>query len=380
MKKVFLILGSGATSGGFETESKSNLPTDQGFFDSPVVTHLFSQETYPALHFFANLQSSKSLEKTWSDIDLASKLTNSQLTKQRVISMEHDFKGLEKFFQSKALTDPHFRNNLNSQLSWVGKGGCIAPLASWEAVQLVLKVYEKIKEKKQPTLSRILERTLKDSDLKGIATFNYDCSVESIWHKVSRKNKLYYYDPDHSSGYENGVPLYKMHGSINWCSTFDGSKERKLMWHYEIPSNINAPSVPLEFDQGKFLDGTPDHIKEPTVIPPDLFKQNITLDIQNDLKSVLFKKIWHKVWEKLEDVEVLVFIGFSFPDTDHHAKFLFTTADRRKPFTQIVVNYNKKTETVERYESIFRKDKVKTIPGGIKGLLDKEAEYISYLK
>src|SRR5260221_8326773 len=116
MKKAFLIIGSGATSGGFETENGNDLPTDQGFFNAHVVAKLFSQETFPALHFFANLQSSKSLEKTWSDIDLASKLTNSQLTKQRVISMEHDYKDLEKFFQKKALADPHFRNNLDSQL------------------------------------------------------------------------------------------------------------------------------------------------------------------------------------------------------------------------------------------------------------------------
>ncbi len=381
MKNVLLVLGSGATSGGFETINGKELPTDRVFFSAPVVTRLFNKETFPALHFFEDLQVSKSLEKTWSDIDLASKLTNNQLSKQRVVSMEHDYEKLEKFFQKKASKDSYFRNNWNSQLSWVSKGGCVGPLASWEAVQLILKVYGEIKEKSQSTLSKVIEHILNNSNLKGIVTFNYDCTVESLWQRVSTKSKLYYYDPDRSAGYENAIPLYKMHGSLNWCSTFMGSCEPKLRWSYQIPNNINSQVVFQKFEQGKFIGGRPDQVKEPTIIPPDLFKQNITLDIQNDSKSVLFKRIWHRVWEKLADVEVLVFIGFSFPETDHHAKFLFSTADRRKEFARIVVNYNNDKETIKRYESIFRQDKIKGIPGGIQSLSDQKAhEFISYLK
>lgn len=382
--KTFLILGSGVTASGFKIrlDSKNfDPPMDRNFFNTDVVKKLYNQEKFPALHFFQNLRvlgaqnTESSLEKIWSDIDLASKLTNDQLSRQKIVSMAHDYKKIERFLQKKAENNPNFKDNLNCQLSWVGKGGCIGPLASWEAVELILQIYGNLKKDSDSAFLDALKCIISNSDLKGIATFNYDLSTESIWPDLKVKEKLFYYDPIHSSGYINGIPLYKLHGSINWYSNF----KRESRWIYAIPETFDKGLVDLKFNQGSFIGGSPNEVVEPAIIPPDLFKQNITLDIQNDLKSILFKKIWNGLWEQLNGVEILIFIGFSFPDTDHHAKLLFGEANRRNPFNKVIIN-TKSGISLPRYISIFGKGAIIPFSGGIQSMVQREDELISLLK
>lgn len=365
---TFLILGSGSTAyGGFHiVNNGSNFipPLDRNFFDSPVIKLLYSKEEFPALHFFQQLKTLSSLEKVWTDIDLYSKLTNDVFGQgQRIMSMQHDYSTLRKPLQEKAQKNHYFRDNLNSQLSWVGEAGCIGPLASWEAMELILKVFGNLEKDNETALIKIITSILIKSNLRGIATFNYDCSIESIWPKVEKK--LYYYDPIHSAGFIDGIPLYKLHGSINWSSKFSDKK-----WSYAIPDQIDAKPVQLKFKQGAFKDGSPDELEEPTVIPPVSFKQNISLDIQNDDKSVIFKKIWNKTWEELENIDILVFIGFSFPETDHHARILFSSANRRKPFKKVIVNTGS-DKSQDNYKSIFSKNALVQFPNGIDDLVKR---------
>lgn len=374
---TFLILGSGSTAyGGFHiVNNGSNFipPLDRNFFDNPVIKLLYSKEKFPALHFFQQLQSLSSLEEVWTDIDLYSKLTNDVFGQgQRVISMQHDYDTLRKPFQEKAQKNPDFRDNLNSQLSWVGEAGCIGPLASWEAVELILRVFGKIDKENETALSKIVTNLINSSSLRGIATFNYDCSIESIWPKTGKK--LYYYDPIRPAGFIDGIPLYKLHGSINWSSRFSDKK-----WSYTIPDQIYAKTVRLKFKQGAFKDGSPDELEEPTVIPPVSFKQNISLDIQNDQKSVIFKKIWNKTWEELENIDILVFIGFSFPETDHHARILFSSANRRKPFKRVIVNTGS-DKGQDNYKPIFSDSALVQFSNGIDDLVKRLEEFNKLIK
>ncbi|MCL4374709.1 SIR2 family protein [Patescibacteria group bacterium] len=373
-EKTFLVLGTGASVDGFSIDYRDlyfDSPMDQNFFNTAIVKKLYNQAKFPALHFFQNIKQFSSLETTWSDIDLASKLTNNQISAQRIISLEHEYQKLEKLFQKKSEIDDNFRNNINCQLTWVGKEGCVGPLAQWEAVQLILQIYGNLQLQKE-ILSSFLNLLLNSSDLQGISTFNYDNSVEQAWFKGKFTERLYYFNSNHSVGYINGIPLFKMHGSINWKATFNNQSG----WNFEIPSNIDSKIVEQKYNQGQFINEKPDYIQEPTIIPPDLFKQNITLDLQNDKKSILFKKIWNNAWQQILKIDVLIFAGFSFPDTDHHAKMLFREADRYKPFKKVIV-CTLGEKSLNRYYDIFGKDKVIPFTGGIKNIVNKPDQLIN---
>ena len=382
MSTSLLVLGTGSTAyGGFhilDSRLKFQPPMDRNFFETSIVKLKFNERKFPALFFFHNLQLSNSLEKTWSDIDVCSKLTNNLGGKGiRIISMSHDYTKLEKLFQEKSARDTNFKNNIDCQKKWVGEDGCIGPLADWEARELTVDLFSKLKPSLKPYLSSLLKCILEHTELKGIATFNYDLSVEIVWNIEKFKRDLYYYDPDHASGLVNGVPLYKLHGSINWLSEFVSS--RSQLWKEKISNDINELPVKSCYKQGDFFEDMPDKVIQALIIPPVVFKQNISLDLQNDARSLLFKGIWSELWKKLINVDNLIFVGFSFPETDSHAKIFFSEAHRRKPFKRVIVNTGS-SESKARYQSIFDKNVVIPFDKGIQDLVIREDELIALLK
>ena len=385
MAKTFIILGSGSTAyGGFYIEKSGKKfipPMDQNFFETPIVKLIYNKSDYPALYFFQNLQTINSLEKTWSDIDICSKLTNGNNEQcQKVISMKHDYEKLKKLIQKKESKDENFKHNLGCQLIWVKEDGCLGPLADWEVKEIILKLFKDLRPKKESSLLKLVEKISLNSELSGIATFNYDLSLENIWNTEKIKKKLYYYDPE-SSGLVNGIPFYKLHGSINWKSEFFSGTPELKKWVHEIPRDITHQSIELKYEKGINIgqDHQPIKVIEHTIIPPVSFKQNIALDLQTDPRSLLFKRIWNEMWEELANVEILIFIGLSFPEIDHHARALFSSAHRRKPFKKVIINTGS-DKSVERYMSVFDKNVVIPFNQGIDNFVMRQDELVILLK
>lgn len=154
-------------------------------------------------------------------------------------------------------------------------------------------------------------------------TTNYDLNIEcALYSSRERANINFSYEPANNNDNRkinmystNGKSLYKLHGSVNW---FIGN-DNKIKIEDEIVnifhSNDNIPSkervLPSVCTRDYSCPGLP-FIIPPTYLKPD-FKN--PLDI-----------IWSNAAHNLKESEILIFIGFSFPNTDTEMKYFFASS------------------------------------------------------
>ncbi|MGA2093206.1 MAG: SIR2 family protein [Sedimentisphaerales bacterium] len=107
------------------------------------------------------------------------------------------------------------------------------------------------------------------------------------------------------------VLLCKLHGSLNWYS--DSNNEYRL----RIESNAMLVQIKSANEYVRFIFpqvSTSDYKPpgEPIIVPPTFFKMQTYSYFQN---------IWSSAGEMLRKADKLVFIGYSFPDSDVHMRY-----------------------------------------------------------
>ncbi|WP_371381429.1 SIR2 family protein [Sporomusa aerivorans] len=136
------------------------------------------------------------------------------------------------------------------------------------------------------------------------------------------------------------VPLYKVHGSLNWsycpaCNSLNVVEDEKGM-------------LKLLADPSPALCSRCRSVKTPVIVPPTYFK-----DMSNSFLTI----VWHKAEASLKDIGHLIFCGYSFPDADMHIKYLLkriqTSRDDQLKIT-VINNYpGKETETCEEEKNRY---------------------------
>ncbi|MBU0717168.1 MAG: hypothetical protein KJ749_02885 [Planctomycetes bacterium] len=106
--------------------------------------------------------------------------------------------------------------------------------------------------------------------------------------------------------------LCKLHGSLNWFET-DGSikvEDRVVELPHSRIKNYYWPAVGNEkyHNPGGAA---------PLIVPPTYFKHRSTQALQD---------VWQTAYEALRECEKLVFIGYSFPDSDSHMPYFLASA------------------------------------------------------
>jgi hypothetical protein len=163
----------------------------------------------------------------------------------------------------------------------------------------------------------------------GVITTNYDimtefcltgvgfhCRLPGEWSPIKLSNSQIYTRDG------SGVLFCKLHGSLNWYSDDENEASFKVE-----SSLVGANYMTKESDDFKdiflpqvsFTDYEPP--SEPVIIPPTLFK------MQTDPR---FQTIWRSAGEILRTADKLVFIGFSFPDSDIHIRYFLAVTGRFK--------------------------------------------------
>jgi hypothetical protein len=105
----------------------------------------------------------------------------------------------------------------------------------------------------------------------------------------------------------NSVLLCKLHGSLNWYS--DSKIEGRLMVENGgYRKRLLEPQAELFLPQISPLEPP----SEPIIVPPTFFK------MQTDS---WFQDIWSSAGEMLRKADKLVFIGYSFPDSDVYMRY-----------------------------------------------------------
>ncbi|RMF69687.1 MAG: hypothetical protein D6743_01425 [Calditrichaeota bacterium] len=197
-------------------------------------------------------------------------------------------------------------------------------------------------------------------------TFNYDLFLDEsafINHQDIFGDYVLSFDfvenfPSYKTNTENSVNkntmvnILKLHGSLNWA-TCDECKKRYLAFFRKYKSHkrnkCNKCNSRLR----------------PILIPPTYKKR---------IDEVGLSYVWEKAYEILTKADFITIIGYSFPDADIEAKWLFKRAiveggrrpiitmveplqevrDRIREFFGKTAKYNRNFETFEQYCEIRR--------------------------
>ena len=130
------------------------------------------------------------------------------------------------------------------------------------------------------------------------------------------------------------VTLYKVHGSLNWsyCPTCNSVK---LIDEQQGILNLLTDPFQARCSQCQ-------SVRTPVIVPPTFFK-----DMSNSFLTI----VWHKTEMSLNDIEHLIFCGYSFPDADMHIKYLIKRIQTNridKLKITVINNYpGKKTEKLD---------------------------------
>lgn len=162
------------------------------------------------------------------------------------------------------------------------------------------------------------------SSIKFITT-NYDLCIESaLFHsKVSIESFFdFKEDPsghinvfgDFHKSYTKKVPLFKLHGSVNWFESENG-----IIVDNRIVLTGNGAGFPFPYPLTRNYGTISNYQTErkPVIIPPSFLKPEISSQI---------KEIWSSAARSLQNADILIFIGYSFPQSDTEMKFFLGKA------------------------------------------------------
>jgi len=158
----------------------------------------------------------------------------------------------------------------------------------------------------------------------SFVTTNYDLNIESACISLGTQTNpgftLLQVDSGNvrSSHYmysSSGIPLYKLHGSVNW---YPSEQDPGI----EVENRIVEVYGGGDCDEGKHslpfpCAGDYKPPAEPLIVPPSFLKPDL---------SKTMRAIWHGAAQALSKANVVAFIGYSFPSSDTEMMYFLARA------------------------------------------------------
>lgn len=200
-------------------------------------------------------------------------------------------------------------------------------------------------------IRRVVERELDTGNRVSVITFNHDLLVENALSLIgSRHGKVwclrhaYGFDPhetcenaqptfpyDCPGGRSDHIPVYKLHGSLNWVFKTRDSVPPRAPRTRDLLIWINR--VIPAYTRKLTVEGTRrDWYLWSLIIPPIYEKQGF---IRDELEQV-----WSMAADALRRADKVVVWGYSFPPADVHARYFFQAAayDNENLRTPVMIN------------------------------------------
>lgn len=178
----------------------------------------------------------------------------------------------------------------------------------------------------------------------SIVTTNYDLVVESILWRHTRARLNFQWNPrndsnngSHGSLYsQNGIPLFKLHGSVNWYSSGQAVNVEDQV--VGVRGRVtHSGSLPRACTANYKFEAAP-LLVAPTFLKPQL--------------SEALGLAWQGAYKAIKDAERLIFIGYSFPLSDNEMKYFLAAALRENTkIRRILVVDPDADKIVERLKS-----------------------------
>lgn len=277
-------------------------------------------------------QEDYSLERFWSQIDLMLKLNSSisgfpdfglpmppdedSPTKNGISNLDpyHDKMSQEEKVLYEYLSKTSKGNFFNPE-------GLLLYLADYELKRLIFDVYSIIK----PRDNSIIAEFKKIVGDAPIISFNYDCLVDSIFQEHG------IFDYDNRTNFKNNKLIIKPHGSLGWkvkkrYSVNSGAGNGGVV---EIQGRDIGRKALLDMFSNTKVNGSIE-MSFPIILPMCPSKENIVAGLDSkrieicpgneDNKKREFidcVMAYAKMIEVIRGAKQLIFIGYSFPQTDY---------------------------------------------------------------
>lgn len=186
-----------------------------------------------------------------------------------------------------------------------------------------------------------------------VVTTNYDNAIENILEKIFG-NGSWYYPAVSNQNRINGIPIFKLHGSINWMENRGDAKQDGFNRSGE-PVLIESPST-LKLtksigESGYFFEK--DGIKYTPIIIPFVFQKETWLKENNRYWTKLFNETWSKAEYLMKQSSKLLFWGYSLPEADYHMFTLLVQTLENSTANFEVVDIKKEGTNMIRISSLF---------------------------
>ncbi len=190
-----------------------------------------------------------------------------------------------------------------------------------------------------------------------IVTFNYDVMLDyaMMYRRVGPDYKL-----AGKPAPQGGIPLLKLHGSMNWanCRACGPQAPLQVVPPTPVPAGQHVVAIdnqarPISFRMvTDVLAKTPcaqcgaAGVLEPFVVPPTWSKR---------IESQPVAPVWSAAINAIKECAQLVVIGYSLPPTDTFFQYLLTLGVKDNPRLHrvIVIDSDQRPEFGERYRRVF---------------------------
>jgi hypothetical protein len=150
-------------------------------------------------------------------------------------------------------------------------------------------------------------------------TTNYDLNIEAALYRTGPRASLPF-DFDQvddivipSASHElygrpgSAVPVYKLHGSVNWFRKPDPSRPDRFLVEDRV-NDVDSDTGHVRVPVASFYEMD----RVPFIVPPSFLKPDFLEPMQH---------VWTGAAKALNEADVLVFVGYSFPPSDTEMRY-----------------------------------------------------------
>lgn len=212
------------------------------------------------------------------------------------------------------------------------------------ALNEFLKEQDKINKQAEENFTKLIEKLQKGYTINFITT-NYDLILEDV---LKDMNIKYDYCLNGCNSNDNNVKLLKIHGSINWIERRKLNKELKKgvdkkYLNSHVMDNIERfNKVKCKNEKGYMVYKLDEHIYTPITIP--FFYQKY--DWYSERWSGIFRDgVWKEAEAVLSESNIIIFIGYGFPQADYPILSLFIKA---KFWEKVLINIGRNCNSFDK--------------------------------
>jgi len=186
----------------------------------------------------------------------------------------------------------------------------------------------------------------------SIITFNYDIALDMALFRAGMGPE---YGIPPNSNSPTPIPLFKLHGSLNWASRKENGTVYPLQlnqyfskYSISFPTERGTCTIPIGSQLKEYFSKHSDiEVKEePVIVPPTWNKAD---------HHQALSKIWGKAAKNLGEAKSIFIIGYSLPETDAFFRLLYAFGTvGESPLEQIIVyNPDKTGATDKRFREML---------------------------